>query len=105
MASAGLKRLAIPHHRLDGEGSRCAGESLTGRLLSWYDRQGRHVAGDFGVQVKRQHCLCHGTCFVWVCGVALLPEELSVPEERPRTHFPSDDVCPLVKKQRQVPVR
>src|SRR5271155_3578186 len=69
-----LKRLAVTHHCLDGEGSYCSGESLTRRLLSWYDWQGSDVAGDFGIQVQREHCLCYGSCFVCMRGVTLLPE-------------------------------
>src|SRR4030095_585335 len=37
--------------------------------------------------------------------VALLPEELRSPQKQPRTHFPPDDVPPLIEQQRQVAIR
>src|SRR5215831_14549152 len=37
--------------------------------------------------------------------VALLPEEFCSAQKQPRTHFPPDDVAPLIDQQRQVPIR
>src|SRR4029453_152869 len=37
--------------------------------------------------------------------MTLLPEKFSRPQKQPRPHFPTDDVCPLIDEDRQIPVR
>ena len=38
-------------------------------------------------------------------GVAFLPEKLRRAQEQSRTHFPADDIGPLIDQQRQVAIR
>ena len=44
MRGAGLQRLAVLHHRLDGIGVHGAGEALILRLLAGDHRHGQHVS-------------------------------------------------------------
>ena len=101
---AGLQRLAVAHHALDGVGPYRAGEPLPRGLLALDDRDRRDVAGERLVEVERHQRLAHRVGLVDVGGVALLPEELRGAQEHPRPQLPPHDVGPLVEQQRQVAV-
>ena len=104
VGGAGLKRLAVLHHRLDREGHHSTGEALFLWLLAGQHRHRQKGLGE--VAVDLEHLLGIGARFGLrrEGGVPLLPEELGRPQQHPRPHLPANHVRPLVHHQRQVAV-
>src|SRR5262249_51311030 len=74
-------------------------------LLAFDHRQGDIFLGESAVNTKHSQRLFLRVLIRRMRRVPLLPEELRSPQKQPRTHFPPDDVAPLVDQQRQIPIR
>ena len=99
---AGLKRLAVLHHRLDRPGFVRAGKALVLRLLA-RDHGNREILFGAGA-VHLERAMGLGARFVAgrVGGMPLLPQEFAGAQEHPGAHFPAHHVGPLIEHQRQV---
>ncbi len=104
MRRAGLDRLPVLHHRFDAEGLDRAGKSFALRFLPAEDRDRAMIAHEGLVDVEHALRFLARFRFALVHGVAFLPEELGRAQEKPRAHFPADDVGPLVDQDRQIAV-
>ena len=104
VAGAGLERLVVVHHALDGVGLLGAVELLLVGLLALDHGHGQDVFQEVSVDV--QHLLGLGAGFLGggVHGVALLPQELPVTQEGAAGLLPAQHGAPLVVQLGQVPV-
>ena len=103
--SARLDRLAVLHHGLDTKRADRTGKSFAFRFLAGEDGQCEVLAGEFLVNTEHFFRLVHRFFLRLVRRVALLPEEFRGAEKKTRTHFPTDDIGPLVDEERQIPIR
>ena len=101
---AGLKRLTVLHHGLDGVRLEGAGEAFAGRLDAADDGHGHVVLGKVGIDALHLDRLLLGLLAGGVGRVAFLPEEFGGAKEEARAHLPTHDVGPLVDEDRQVAV-
>jgi hypothetical protein len=100
-----LQRLAVPHDALARHGVLRPGEALPGGLAADDHRQGEDVAHEILVDVVQDAAgvlPCVG--FRCVRGMAFLPQKLRGAQENSRSQLPSDDIGPLIEKQREVAV-
>ena len=104
MAGARLQRLAILHHRLDGERLLGARKALARGLLALDDRHREPVFREPGIDVEHAQRFLDRLVACRVRRVALLPKELRGAQEQPRPHFPADDVRPLIDQDRQIAI-
>ena len=90
---------------LDGGRVVCARELLVDGLGTLDDRNGKELLVDGRIVVQNLHDFLASLLLGHVCGVTLLPQELSRTEERHGVlELPSDNVVPLVELERQVAV-
>ena len=99
---ARLQGLAVVHHALDRIGRLGAVELFLVGLLAARDRHGQHVLAEVGIHIEHALCLLAGLLGRGVHGVALLPEELAVAQERTARLFPAQHAAPLVIHLRQI---
>ena len=100
-----LEGLAVAHHRFGGPGRRRAGETFLVGFAPDKNRDSQHVDHEVRVDLmKDPQGVIVRVRFGGVRGVALLPEELRRPQEKPWPQFPAHDVGPLVDPHRKIPV-
>ena len=99
---SGLDGLAILHHRFDAIGALGPWEALAFALLAAENRHGEKVARKGLVNAKHFHRFLLGLGARFVGRVPLLPKKLGSAEKETGSHFPADDIGPLVEKDREV---
>ncbi len=105
VAGRHLQRLAVTHHRLEGQGVGGAGEPLLGGLPADEHGYGEHRGHEVQIDLEVDAPGVRGRVrLVDMRGVPLLPEELARAQEKPGAQLPPDDVRPLVEQQWEVPV-
>ena len=104
MAGAGLQRLAVVHHALDGVGGLGAVELLLLGLAAAGDGHGQHVLAEVRVQVQDPLGEGLGLLGGGVHGVALLPQKFPVAQEGTAALLPAQHAAPLVIAHGQIPV-
>ena len=102
VACAGLQRLAVMHHALDGVGVHRTGELLLIGLVAADDGHGQLLLTGVGIDLEHLQRLLARLFLRGVQGVSLLPEKLAAAQERARGLFPAHDAAPLVIQARQV---
>ncbi len=104
MRCTGLQGLSVLHHGFDGIGIKGTGKALVSTLHAT-DYRNSHVLF-CKVAIDTEHLAGFGLgLFAGCMGcMTLLPQELSCTEEQTGTHFPANDVCPLVAQNRQVAI-
>ena len=102
VARAGLQRLAVVHHGLDGVGLFRARKALLLGLFALEDRDGEVLLAEGRVDVQHAQGLLHRLLGGGVDGVALLPPELTAAQEWTSGLFPAHDRAPLVVQLGQV---
>ena len=102
MARAGLQRLAVVHHGLDGVGLFRTGETLLLGLFALEHRDGEILFAELRIDVQHAQGLLHRLLGGGVDGVALLPPELTAAQEWTSGLFPAHDRAPLVVQLGQV---
>lgn len=102
VARAGLQRLMVMHHALDGVGVHCARELFLLGLVAADDGHCKVVFAHVGIDLELVQCFlaCFGLGLVQ--SVPLLPEELSSAQERTSCLFPAQHRAPLVVFHRQI---
>ena len=91
MARAGLERLAVVHHGLDGVGLFRAREALLLGLFALEHRDGKVLLAELRIDVQHAQGLLHRLLGGGVDGVALLPPELTAAQEWTGGLFPAHD--------------
>ena len=102
MRGSGLNGFAVLNHRLDAISAKRAGEAFALAFLAGENRQRQKVPRECLINAQHFHRLLFRLFAGLVGGVALLPEEFGGAEKQAWTHFPADDIRPLVQQNRQV---
>ena len=102
VAGAGLQRLVVVHHALDGVGVLRAGELLLVGLVAAQHGHGQQVLADVGVYLEHLPRLVQSLLGGGVDGVTLLPEELASAQEGAGGLLPAEHAAPLVVETGQV---
>ena len=100
-----LKGLSVLHQSLDCHGVKGSGESLVRALVAYNHRKGHPIAGKVRIDIHHLCSLVNSLLLGSMGCVAFLPEEFGSAEEKPCTHFPTNNISPLVAKNRQVTPR
>ena len=105
MRSTCLQCLSVLHESLDAESFLGTGKTLAVGLATNNNGNAKVIFNEIGIYVNHLvgffHCLLLGC----VCGMTFLPQEFGSTQEQTGTHFPTNYICPLVYKDRQVAVR
>ncbi len=102
MARAGLERLVVVHHALDGVGVYGAGELFLLGLVAADDWHGKVIFTQVGVDLKLMQRLLACLGLGLVQSMPLLPEELSAAQEGTRCLFPAEYGAPLIVQHRKI---
>ena len=102
VAGAGLERLVVVHHALDGIGVLGAGELFFLGLVAADDGHRHVIFQRIGVDLEHLQCLGARLFLGGMDRVTLLPEELTAAQERARRFLPAEHAAPLVIQARQV---
>lgn len=82
---------------------------VIGLLMRWTSQHNIHIhtvlLSKFAVYIQHsdRFFLCLFAC--GMSGVSFLPQEFGSTQEKTGTHFPTENVCPLITKNRQVTIR
>ena len=102
VARAGLERLVVVHHALDGVGIHGSGELFLLCLVAADNGHGQIVLAQVCVDLKlmQRFLACLGLGLVQ--GVTLLPEKLSAAQEGTGRFLPAENGAPLVVQHRKI---
>ena len=102
VAGAGLKRLLIVHHALDGVGVHRTGKLLLVGLIAPDHRHGKIVLAKIRIHLKLVQGLLPGFLLGGVEGMAFLPQKLSASQKGAGGLFPAEHGAPLVIQHGQI---
>ena len=104
MRGTRLNRFAILDHRFNAERLDRAREAFALRFLTAENRNGEMVAHESRIDFEHLFRLRQRLHLRLVDGVALLPKEFSRAQENSRTHFPADDIGPLIDENGEIAI-
>ena len=105
MRRSRLKRLAVAHHGFDGIRMIGARKLLAFGLAAFDHRQRHVVLGEGLVDPQHPQRFFFRLFIGRVRGVTFLPKELRGAQKQSRSHFPANDVRPLIDQKRQIAIR
>ena len=102
MGGSCLESLSILHHGLDGHGVQGSCEPFIRTFMAHNYRKRHPVAREIGIDIHHLGCLGNCLLLSGMGSVTLLPEKLGGPQEKTGTHFPANNICPLVAQNRKI---
>ena len=105
MRCTALQCFSILHHSFDGISIKCTGKTFVSGFYTFHYRNSHVFLSKFAVYIQHsdRFFLCLFACSM--SGMSFLPQEFGSTQEKTGTHFPTENVCPLITKNRQVTIR
>ena len=104
MAGTGLDRLTILDHGLNAQGADRSREPLIGRLLARQNRDSQMLTDKSFIHTQHLLRFSNGFLLGLVSRMAFLPEKFCRPQKQARTHFPTDNIGPLIDQNGQITI-
>ena len=105
MRRAALQSFPVLHHGFDGISVQSTGKTFRLALHALHYGHGHILFGKIGIHFQHQFGTFFGFFTRGMCRMSFLPQEFSSTQEQTSTHFPTENVRPLIAKNRQVTIR
>ena len=104
MACSCLKRATILHHRFNAIRINCSWKTLAISLASLQNRHRHPSFCKVGVDLEHFHRLFNRFFARRMSRVTFLPKKFCCPQKKSSTHFPANNIRPLIDQQRQITI-
>ena len=105
MRSTTLQCFSVLHHSFDSVSVKRTGKTLVGRLYTFHNRNSHIFLCKFTIYIQHSYCFFFSFFASSMGSMSFLPQEFSSTQEQTSTHFPTENVRPLIAKNRQVTIR